>query len=785
MVRLDTFKVEENQAEMGIDWSIKAHYTAYPDETNYATCEATAEEKINFTGEQILNVAGKIQATNLAGAQTKLAAVVAAFLAQYGYGGKETPNANNQTPSQQLELNQTANLISANADGDTFTELTFNGSWRKWLVTNQGATFQATGAKTGPVTLGNVKQWDDGYHAEFFDAMRSERRHATGTVAASGTFAVSPSLALQDRRAALLAQQRRMKAECNNAEGTLTYGDFKQVVRVSDFLAHINQAETGIDWSFQAAWSMFPNEAGYATAEFSADVRAEVETGDQYLTFAGEILAPNGALARAKLAALRTATLGVYGFVIGQQTKAESTAHDISANGDRTSTVAEGMETAGDVAGVSFLKLSFTEEYRQRMAGSILNSHYTITTRDDTATGLLMTTYAGTVTATGPNADAAMAVALARAAVIGANQQGAIDPSAFLKSQTLTIEKRQTSDALAAEFIKVTFSYDYQSKLGAGRGYLEVNTAVNRDSFGTDATAVSGLVVAKDLVTAQAMYQQQVKGLYTGMLVRQESVTQAQVQAENPVANGAAPADTLAFTTQQLKLEFSFTVHLPKRPGRVTARYAISTQADFRSLKLTTRLHGSVYALDRATANLFIGVLGAVSTGQLMNSSRDEDHDYTPEVDVFMKLDFEDVYEGRLTGVAGLIEMEVSESVTYSATRWAVQDVPFVANGAGGVSIPQACGWTPGSRTVRGTVSSASKPTAQAWAKKYRMMLTGDALGNNYPQPEKWDTVNALAPRVAGIAVDGLGGVGSVANVQIYRVTFEFAEILPYYPAMA
>ena len=166
-----------------------------------------------------------------------------------------------------------------------------------------------------------------------------------------------------------------------------------------------------------------------------------------------------------------------------------------------------------------------------------------------------------------------------------------------------------------------------------------------------------------------------------------------------------------------------------------------------------------------------------------MNSSRDEDHDYTPEADVFTKLDFDDVYEGRLTGLSGLIEMEVQMSVQYSGTRWAVQDVPFTGTGQGGVSIPQATGIVPGSRTIRGTVSAATLAIAQQWAKTYRGMLTGDALGGQYPQPEKWDTGYAFAPRVAGIAVNGLGGNAAVSNVQIYRVSFEFAEILPYYPA--
>ena len=134
-----------------------------------------------------------------------------------------------------------------------------------------------------------------------------------------------------------------------------------------------------------------------------------------------------------------------------------------------------------------------------------------------------------------------------------------------------------------------------------------------------------------------------------------------------------------------------------------------------------------------------------------------------------------------MTGVTGLIETRVTESVTYSATRWALQPIPFSTNGGGGVTIPQAAGLTEGSRTIRGTVTAATLATAQAWAYRHRMMLTGDHDGGFYPNAEVMETDYEFAPRVDGIAENGLAGAGSVANVQIYRVNFTFSEILPNY----
>ncbi|MDE2105435.1 MAG: hypothetical protein KGL39_49870, partial [Patescibacteria group bacterium] len=257
VVRVTEFECNLGQEISRVAFAFTADYTLFPDEANYATVTATAEEKDGMTGETFLACTGKIQAPNETLARTKLAAVIVSFLAQYGYTG---------TSSQQLQLDTTPNLISANADGDTFTELTFSGQWRKWRSSNQRATFTKTGNKT-PVSLGNVRTWDQDYRAERFDQQRSERRHATGVVSAAGTFSVDPATALADRRAALLKQQRAMTAEVNGADGALAYGDWSQTVRVESFEAKINQAETGIDWTLSASWSAFPNEGGYVTCE--------------------------------------------------------------------------------------------------------------------------------------------------------------------------------------------------------------------------------------------------------------------------------------------------------------------------------------------------------------------------------------------------------------------------------------------------------------------------------------------------------------------------------------
>ncbi len=269
VVRVTDFSAEINQAETGIDWSLSATYTLFPDESTYTTTEWTADQKDNFTGETTLVLAGRIQAATLVLAQTKLAALTTAVALQNGY----TKGA------QQLTNDSTSNNLST-MDGDTFIELAFSVSWRMWKSTNQMATFKATNGGTLR-GLGNVNRWRDHYAATRFNEMRSQRRHATGSVEASGTLAGQANLSLTARRAALLVLQRQLKAQVNCADGTLTYGDWSQCVRVEDFQAEINQAETGIEWSLSASYSLFPNEGGYATAEYTVNDRQD----DAYTCF--------------------------------------------------------------------------------------------------------------------------------------------------------------------------------------------------------------------------------------------------------------------------------------------------------------------------------------------------------------------------------------------------------------------------------------------------------------------------------------------------------------------
>jgi hypothetical protein len=772
VVRVTEFSAEINQAETGIDWSLSATYTLFPNESTYTTTEWTADQKDNFTGETTLTLAGKIQAATLALAQTALAGLTAAVALQNGY----------TTGAQQLTNDSTSSNLTT-MDGGTFIELSFSVSWRQWKSTNQMATFKASNGGTLR-GLGNVNRWRDHYAAARFNEMRSQRRHATGSVEASGTLAGQANLSLTARRAALLALQRQLKAQVNCADGTLTYGDWSQCVRVDDFQAEINQAETGIEWSLSASYSLFPNEGGYATAEYTVNDREDVESGDEFFTFNGKISAPTAALAAAKLNSLRTAVLTMYGWTVAQRLRDEASTQSVYANGDATSYAAgTGVSDAAD--GTTFIELAFSEDYRRRIQGLLVGSTLQVSNREDIPAQTLMTTFAGTVTATGPSLGAAYAAALAQAQALGAQREAAIDSTAYLRSSVISFDQRQLTQNSATEFLRLTFSYEYQSKLSANRAYLEMTTHVNRDTFGVDVETCSGFVAARDQASAQAIYADCVRATYDGRLIHSEQTGFSQSQNQRD----AEPND---FNQQFLRLEFTLQVYSPKLAGELGMKYSVEVTRDFLTLEMRTALEGSCFAQDRPTAETAVAaLLQALNFGASVRSRRHEDREAQPGLgntqpgsgigttDVMLKLDFQEDFVGAVTGQAGVNEMKLSEKVVYSETRWSVQNLPYEMDGSGGVSIPQPSGVDPGSRTVSGSVTAGTLATAQAWAVAQRALLTGDKLGGSYPRQEEWETEYEFVPRIDGIPT------GNTANVRLYRVNFTFGEILPLHPKPA
>jgi len=539
MVRPERSSVEIDQLLSAVNWSFTASYSIFPNEANFATVDYQAEEKDPETGEEFLTLTGKITATDEPTARAKLAVLIPAACAQYGYVGDNVV---------QMRNDATPRIVDANQDGVTFTELSFTIEFKTWRTDNQEATFIATG-ETAPVPIGNVRTWEMSYQARRFNDMRSQRQRAGGTLSASGTFAGNPADTLADRRAALLAAQRAMLAEVNGADGLLEYGAFSQVVRVDEFRANINQAISGIDWTMTASYTLFPNESGYATCEWTATPRTDNETGEQILNVSGRIFAPDESLARAKLALLLAKVAQEYGFTAAQVLRQDTKVNSVYANGDQTETLAGLEDETEGFEGATFIELSFEQEYRSRMA-TLLSWTMQASSKSEGASGLVQTTFSGSVTA-GGEVGAAYDACVAKAqwlATRGALQLG----GAVKLSEHLNWDTRQVTATGIEEGVRLNFTFEYQGKLGAGWAQIQVTTESTYTAIGVDTTGVSGAVVAVDEGTARMLYAALVRGSYDEAMVTEERIRTAAVQFQMPAELGGTTdlAQSQAVTVQ-------------------------------------------------------------------------------------------------------------------------------------------------------------------------------------------------------------------------------------------
>lgn len=746
LVKIEGFEASMDQSATLMAVEFTAVYTAFPNEADFAIADVNVSERMGDgfaatgTGEQFLTISGKIMAHTDVAATTKFNALRSAIVLSYGYQSGHFTDILAEPSS-----------VVADVDGERFLEKSFRAEYRKWRSDNLAATFQSNTASTGAKSLGQVTGYTYRYSATRFDEMRSQRRHSTATVTMKGVIpSGAPEATPTAQRAILDARHKAITAEMNGADGRLIYGTLLDAqVRVEEFTAEINQGLQVIEWTLTASRTLFPNEAGYATVEFTTATRESVEDGDRFFNFSGRILAQSEVAARAKLDLVRTSALAGSGFALKQQLRTESSASNISANGDKT----QGLSEAAD--GTTFIELSFNEEYRKRSA-DLLSWTLTISDSDETTRGFINTSYSGQVVASGATAAAAYATALAKAVTLGA------DKYPFLVRSVLSYDQRQIQATADVEFVRLSFSYEYQRK--GTKFYLEMSSSVSTDTFGNDREAVSGFISAADLATAQTKYASEVRLAFAERLVLGEELNDSKQRLENE--------------SQFVRLDFRLEVFRQKTGDGHTLRYEIEVAKDWLTLRQTSTVSGSCFAKDQATAmNAIAAFIGTLNLGQPREERTREARARTDaDTDELFVIDFTQTFDKRIEGESAILECEVNEEIEYSGTRWVVQDLPRNSAGQGGISLIQDTGVTIGRRNVRGTVTAGAQATGLDWADKQRTLLTGDADDGHYELPPQITRGYVFAPRTDGTPT------GSTENVQLHRIAFAFGELLPNYP---
>lgn len=663
-------------------------------------------------------------------------------------------------------LNQPAQLVehdwpeSPNAHGTYFQALTLAFEYWETLSDNdaQGlhATFQRSGAGTPVLNLGQVESFKVDRDVRRHHPLRDNRDQVSGRIQCRGRLVADPAQPLATRQAALLAACDQLLAEIT-ASGRLRYGSTDQVVRVDSFAAEVDSARWDVPWSLSATYTLFPDEAGYAQAEFTVSTREDRERNEVVRTFQGQIGANSEVAALAKLAAVRT---GILAGATWATTRSETISDQVDGED-----------------GAAFLRVTFHEEFR-RQVGNIVESTLDVVDADDADSGLIRRTYSGRVLAQGATHATAYTTALARARALGHRKfqfQVAADES--VEDPSLSA----AGDRVTAAPVLVGMRFRYEYRIKGTRLRLSVATRTVQDSYGPDTEQVSGWIVAVDEAACRNAYTVFKQGYSARLFKHEETGTTTE-----RIANlGAGDVPDGAQTSLLTRFEFNFAMHSAKASGAHRARYEIDVTQDWVAREKLTTVRGEAYGNNASNTEAWLALLlGELNLGTVRSERRTTRHERGPnedkdEIDVVTALSFEASYVAALSGPAAILQCELTEEIECSGPRVVPQ--PTAASNDVIQLLPSI---QSGRRTVSGTVTATDETTALEWIKRQRVLPlpSGFATGGvRAAQPPRVSFEPQWVALVDGVARSGDYGPGfgvKTVNAKLVRARFTLTEMV-------
>jgi hypothetical protein len=634
--------------------------------------------------------------------------------------------------------------------------------------------------ETSPISMGQVHAWKDDYRNNFYSEWKNIRQRSTGTVTCAGEIfhGLGETGATADNRlASCVSDLDELKAKLTEGRYiTLTYGPednrlFDRTVKIESFSADIGQRPLlgSIRWEMTVSYTLFPDEDGYAGAEFTSALSKDMENGRETLTISGDITAATEALALSKLTVLQATVLAAYGASGVNQTRNDVTKSWVNAND--TQTLNEGLDKT------AFMKLSFTCAYDFKQV-NVQSYALTISDSDDLESGLITRTYAGhVICSSSTSEEAAYLAAVAVARSLGDKKHP------FRVNKTETRNDRKLVNQGSAEFLRLDFSYSYRIK--GSRIYLQLATSTSHDTFGESAERVSGFVVAESSAVANQAYQTNVRALYANRLIRNETFDERKDAVQ--LADAWYPGSGM--TEMWQRFDFSLAAYKEKPAGTYAIKYGVRVASDYMQLTQSTTIEGVFYggaeyyaAVEAETPNPLKTLIKTFTAthGKLTNFQYDYDREAIGTADpTTIGMRFSASYTKAMPVTAMIVKCSLREEITYSGTRNVLQDNPA------GVSVRQACGITPGSRTVSGTVTAVNETVALAWVQRQHSATgllqnwrgTKPADAGVYEEPITISTDFEFPP-----LTDGIGRATGV-NVQMCAMSFTFKQIIPNLPA--
>lgn len=571
--------------------------------------------------------------------------------------------------------------------------------WGQWMtevaltftsmeIISDGAAATIENLTTGEtVRLKNVSSWRNSVRTERGSFAVNNRRETTGTVSASGKIVANPKLEEADRRTELQEAKTAIMGVSDGKESQLVFGAFDRTVRVESVEADIKDGSYELEWAVTATYRRFP-DGDYTEAEYTVATRDDLERGERVITVAGKVRASTIEEARARVASINDS------YRATGRSKRRT---------DRTETLVDGTDGAAN-----YNEIAFSTEFHEQLAA--INWTLTISSKKDTRTGQITTTYSGKVTG------GTAGTALDQARRLGL----AVAPGILMTSTESIQSLRIGSDEV--QVIEVDFSYEYVGK--GNWTFAEVTSETNTETFGPSTTVVSGSCTALTEVAAGILARTFRPA--SGLRLSQRESFQKIVKADS----GAGEAALF------VRCDFNYTFR--KAPENGALEYAIQTSKDFQTRETTTTWNGTAYGPDEATAQ---GLINALTSGlqnlgrhlrddRTVNRKKSEGGDQTSG-DFLVSISFTLSFAAPLdAGGDDILEAESTLSITYSVNHAVITPIPF-----GQPHVQPNCGWTPGLKTASANCTAITLAGAKTWCRAMREQILGLGAVAGYEDP--------------------------------------------------
>lgn len=704
-------------------------------------------------------------------------------------------------------------------------EVTF--AWEEALTATAALATSFTPTGGSAVTLGRVVGLNLAGTFTRPSEFRDLRSRVSGKASLTGKLDADPALDLTSRRAWLATQCAALETAFSAKAGTLVHGSFlNRLVRPTNYTAVVNQAEWCVDWTLDVEYNRFPDETDYLLVDYRVRQSVNREGGSVERTLSGTIKATNESAATAKLDALIAAQTALNFEELERETDPQTV---------ETPDGVSYLETAFSVrlrqrpASSSLVRGSFTVNDGEELPGGVVNRRYSgsVTLR---STVSWSDAYVAAINFARSLGDNKHVFRLRRSLEIADNQQSfnRVVSGNWLVTVNYSFEYRVKVDSrfqweVSIEAQKPRFGEQTLAVNGSitafdratadlhltalkalllptgTTNFLREERVVERKEFAPRGTGMIGATPQNETLQVTNLGQGASATTSPGETYAAEVVGTLNGSPVGPQKTHTASA-TYGVYQQFLRLEFSFVIATP-RPANtdLAVRYSLTIETDILRLTKRTMIEGEIFAgnladVAAARTHLLAG-FNTGAFGQLTKQRTGERREkyigaagvtagYAPQgvalnvstgeayTGLLVGYTFSDEYEGRLTGIAGVIECRLQERVTHSGANVVVQPTAF------GNDTFQLCGVRSARRTLSGTVTAATEATCRAWA--HAALATPNwatASGASVSDPPEigvnWD----IEPRTELVAR------GVSANARLVQLEFSqqsYHEVLPY-----